>query len=86
MLVGVPKHDAETTLHTLPLHFDQTLAGSHGGECRPATDIPRYLKLVAAGRLDLQPLITHRYDLDDINTALGELRDGTIVGRCMIDL
>ncbi len=86
ILVGVPKHDADTTLHTLPLHFDKTLTGSHGGECVPDRDIPRYLKLVAAGKLDLAPLITHRYTLDDINTALDELRDGTVVGRCMIDL
>ncbi|MEM8493950.1 MAG: zinc-binding dehydrogenase [Planctomycetota bacterium] len=86
ILVGVPKHDAETTLHTLPLHFDKTLTGSHGGSCQPATDIPRYLKLVETGRLDLTPLITHRYRLDDINRALDELRDGTVAGRCMIDL
>ncbi len=86
VLVGVPKHDADTTLHTLPLHFDQTLVGSHGGECVPHRDIPRYLKLVAAGKLDLTPLITHRYRLKDINRALDELRDGTVTGRCMIDL
>lgn len=86
ILVGVPKHDAETTLHTLPLHFDKTLTGSHGGSCQPTTDIPRYLKLVETGKLDLAPLITHRYPLGDINRALDELRDGTVAGRCMIDM
>ncbi|MEM1445082.1 MAG: zinc-binding dehydrogenase [Planctomycetota bacterium] len=86
ILVGVPRHDAETTLHTLPLHFAKTLTGSHGGSAEPTTDIPRYLKLVEAGKLDLQSLITHRYPLEDINQALNDLRDGTIVGRCMIDM
>ncbi|MEM8782853.1 MAG: zinc-binding dehydrogenase [Planctomycetota bacterium] len=86
ILVGVPRHDADTTLHTLPLHFAKTLTGSHGGSCQPAADIPRYLKLVEAGKLDLQPLITHRYQLEDINRALDDLRDGTVAGRCMIDL
>ena len=85
ILVGVPKHDAHTTLHTLPLHFEKTLTGSHGGECDPPRDIPRYLKLIAAGKLNLQPLITHRYHLKDINRALEELRNGHIAGRCMID-
>ncbi len=86
ILVGVPKHDADTTLHTLPLHFAKTLTGSHGGSCNPPEDIPRYLKLVEAGKLDLSRLITHRYKLADINRALDELRNGTVAGRCMIDL
>ena len=86
VLVGVPKAGDDATLHTLPLHFEKTLAGSHGGECVPHRDIPRYLRLVAAGKLDLQPLITHRYRLDDINTALDDLRIGKVVGRCIVDL
>jgi S-(hydroxymethyl)glutathione dehydrogenase/alcohol dehydrogenase len=86
ILVGVPHHQADTTLHTLPLHFEKRLLGSHGGECQPADDIPRYLRLVQAGKLDLAPLVTHRYRLNDINQALNELRDGTVTGRCLIEM
>ena len=86
ILVGVPRHDADATLHTLPLHFGKVLTGSHGGECDPPRDIPRYLRLVAAGRLDLAPLITHRYRLDEINTALEDLRSGAVAGRCVIEM
>lgn len=84
ILVGVPRADADATIHTLPLHFEKTLTGSHGGESIPHRDIPRYLKLVAAGRLDLQPLITHRYTLQQINQALDDLRSGNVEGRCII--
>lgn len=86
VLVGVPKAGDDATLPTLPLHFEKTLTGSHGGETTPHRDIPRYLKLHAAGKLDLDPLITRRYKLQDINTALDDLRTGKVAGRCMIDL
>ncbi|MEM7576708.1 MAG: zinc-binding dehydrogenase [Planctomycetota bacterium] len=86
VLVGVPRHDADTTLHTLPLHFGKTLKGSEGGSCQPAQDIPRYLKLVATGRLNIDALITHRYGFEDINRAVNDLRDGIVTGRCMVDM
>lgn len=86
ILVGVPRHDADTTIHTLPLHFGKVLAGSEGGSCKPAEDIPRYLKLVKSGQLNIEALITHRYPFEDINRAVDELRDGTVTGRCMIDM
>ena len=86
VLVGVPRADADATLHTLPLHFDKTLTGSHGGECDPPRDIPRYLRLLATGQLDLAPLITHRYRLEEINDALDDLRSGAIAGRCVIEM
>lgn len=86
ILVGVPRRDDEVTLHTLPLHFGKVLTGSHGGQTRPERDIPRYLKLHAAGRLPLSEWITNRYGLDDVNTAIEHLRDGTVAGRCLIDI
>jgi S-(hydroxymethyl)glutathione dehydrogenase/alcohol dehydrogenase len=86
VLVGVPRADRPASLHTLPLHFGKTLTGSHGGSARPAEDIPRYVRLCAAGALDLAPLITDRIQLDDINAAIDRLRRGEIVGRCVIEL
>ena len=86
VLVGVPRHDADTTLHTLPLHFGRVLTGSHGGDADPPVDLPRYGKLYAAGKLDLASLVTHRYPLERINDALDDLRSGAMAGRCLIDL
>ena len=86
ILVGVPRKGSDISIHTLPLHFGKVLAGSHGGEAVPGEDIPRYMELFRAGRLDLKPLITHRLGLDGLNEAIKGMRAGTIAGRCMLAL
>jgi len=86
ILVGVPRQGNNVSLHTLPLHFGKLLTGSHGGESRPAQDIPRYLRLQQQGRLQLDRLVSVRYPLEQINTAIAAIRDGATAGRVMIDL
>jgi S-(hydroxymethyl)glutathione dehydrogenase/alcohol dehydrogenase len=52
------------------------LTGSHGGDARPDIDIPRIIRLIPTGWLSLDGLITHEYQLDEINTALDVVRRG----------
>lgn len=85
ILVGVPKYDQDITIHSLPLHFGKILTGCEGGRSNPTEDIPRYLKLYEKGKLKLDKLITHRYSLIEINTALDKIRVGE-VGRCILNL
>ncbi|HXT41008.1 MAG TPA: zinc-binding dehydrogenase [Candidatus Angelobacter sp.] len=85
ILVGVPRHDQDITIHSLPLHFGKVLTGCEGGSSDPNVDIPRYLNLYAKGKLDLDRLITHRHPLSGINRALDEFRSG-LVGRCVITM
>lgn len=84
VLVGVPRAGDDIRLHTLPLHFGKVLTGSHGGAAAPHTDIPRYLKLHDAGKLQLKALITNRYPLEKINDAIEDMRSGRAAGRCVI--
>jgi S-(hydroxymethyl)glutathione dehydrogenase/alcohol dehydrogenase len=84
VLVGVPRKGKTINIYSLPLHFGKTIQGSHGGEAVPHEDIPRYQKLLDAGRIQLKPLITDRFALDEINTAIGKMRDGAISGRCLV--
>jgi len=86
ILVGVPRQGNNVSLHTLPLHFGKLLTGSQGGESRPAQDIPRYLRLLQQGRLQLDRFVSARYPLEEINTAIAAMRDGATAGRVMIDL
>lgn len=86
VLVGVPRKGMCASLYTLPLHFGKTLKGSHGGGTNPSEDIPRYLRMVEAGILRLEPLVTHEFPLERINDALDGMRSGAIAGRCMLDL
>jgi S-(hydroxymethyl)glutathione dehydrogenase/alcohol dehydrogenase len=86
VLVGVPRKGNETTIYTLPLHFGKTLRGSQGGDADPQTDIPRYHTLYRQGRLELKSLITKHFRLDQINEAIAGMRDGSIAGRCLINM
>ena len=85
ILVGVPRHDQDITIHSLPLHFGKILTGCEGGQTNPTIDIPRYLRLYNAGKLQLDPLITHRFPLEKINEALEAVRSGE-TGRCVVEM
>ena len=86
VLVGVPRKGKNINIYSLPLHFGKRLSGSHGGESVPHEDIPRYQKLVKAGRIQLRPLITDYYSLDEINVAIEEMRCGDVSGRCLVKM
>jgi S-(hydroxymethyl)glutathione dehydrogenase/alcohol dehydrogenase len=86
ILVGVPKKGYNASIYTLPLHFGKQLTGTRGGESMPANDIPRYIKLYQSGKLKLDGLITDRFGLTEINAAIGQIRDGKIDGRCLIEM
>ena len=81
VLVGVP-HE-KVTINTLPIHFNKILTGSHGGSAMPHIDIPRIIRLVKAGRLSFDGLITDEFALDDINPAFDLVRSGK-AGRVLI--
>jgi S-(hydroxymethyl)glutathione dehydrogenase/alcohol dehydrogenase len=84
VLVGVPPKQSAAAIYTLPLHFEKTLTGSHGGRCRPEVDIPNYVRLCEAGKLDLGPCLGKRYGLAQINQAIQDLRTGALAGRAVL--
>jgi S-(hydroxymethyl)glutathione dehydrogenase / alcohol dehydrogenase len=83
VLVGVPSE--KVTIYTLPIHFNKILTGSHGGDAMPHIDIPRILKLVRAGRISFEGIITHEFPLDRINDALDVVRSGA-AGRVLLNV
>jgi len=83
ILVGVPRDKVE--IYTLPLHFDKVLKGSEGGQCQPARDIPRLVRLAEAGRIDYSGIVTHQFALDDVNQAIELMRTGNS-GRIVLNI
>jgi len=83
VLVGVPSE--KVSIYTLPIHFNKVLTGSHGGDAVPHVDIPRIIRLIKAGRLSFDGIISHEFALDDINAALDLVRSGT-AGRVLLNL
>jgi len=84
VLVGVPPKNSAASIYTLPLHFEKRILGSHGGESLPDIDIPRYVKLAEAGKLNLSTVIGKTYSLTEINQAITDMTTGAVAGRVMI--
>lgn len=85
ILVGVPRKGDNISIYSLPLHFKKILTGSEGGDAEPHNDIPRYVRLVQAGKFRLDGLITHELPLERINEALQLVRAGE-AGRVLVTM
>lgn len=83
ILVGVPRKGDNISIYSLPLHFKKILTGSEGGDAEPHNDIPRYVRLVQAGKFNLDGLITHEFGLEQINEAIALVRGGE-AGRVLV--
>ena len=83
ILVGVPKKGDNISIYSLPLHFKKVLTGSHGGSAEPHVDIPRYIRLIQAGKLSLAGLVTHEFKLEQINEAIAVMRSAE-AGRVLV--
>ena len=84
LLVGVMDKNKKLKIWTYPLHFNQEIIGSSGGNCNPNLDIPRIIKLIDNNLLDLTDIIGKTYTLENINNAIDDLRSGDIPGRLII--
>lgn len=85
VLVGVPDPKDPALIPTLPLHFGKKLIGSHGGSSKPHIDIPRIVRLVEQGKLDLSTIPLTERPLSKINDAITDLRTG-VPGRQLIKM
>ncbi|TDC70725.1 Zn-dependent alcohol dehydrogenase [Actinomadura sp. GC306] len=70
-LVGMPPPGAALTLPALQAVFSgKRLAGSAVGGAQVLRDVPRFVRLAEAGRLDLGSLVSRRIKLDEVNDGL----------------
>ena len=88
ILVAQPKPDSQLTVINPGKLFStggQCIRTTQAGGFDPDSDIPRYLNLYKNQLIKLQNLITDRYSLLNINSAVDQLRSGRS-GRIMIDI
>lgn len=57
---------------------EKTLKGSFYGSARFHTDMPRILELYKQGKLDIDGLVTKRWEFDEINEAFDTLKSGEV--------
>jgi Zn-dependent alcohol dehydrogenase len=86
VLIGQPAAGVTAAFPVYDLtQFEHTILGTHIGGANPPLDIPRLARLLAAGKLDLAPLVTHRFGLEQINDAIATVASGG-AGRVIVDL
>jgi Zn-dependent alcohol dehydrogenase len=85
--VGAPPIDQAITIApaVMLVVAEKKVVGSLLGSCNSARDIPRFVSLWRAGRLDLEGLITGRRPLEQVNEAARDMREGRGI-RTVIDL
>jgi S-(hydroxymethyl)glutathione dehydrogenase/alcohol dehydrogenase len=62
----------------------KSIRGTWGGGSKPDRDIPLLDQMYAQGKLKLEPLLSHTYPLDEINTALDDLENRRIVRALLV--
>lgn len=85
VLAGNLPHGDKISLDPFNLIEGKRIVGSWGGETQPDRDIPVFADLYLRGELEMEVLISHSYELDDINQALDDLAQGKI-SRALIDM
>jgi S-(hydroxymethyl)glutathione dehydrogenase/alcohol dehydrogenase len=85
VVIGNARFGERLTIDPQQLNQGKQLRGTWGGDTRPDSDFPRYAALLAAKRLDLGPLRSGAYRLDDVNRALDDLEAGS-TARPVIDM
>ncbi|MGH9214022.1 MAG: alcohol dehydrogenase catalytic domain-containing protein [Acidimicrobiales bacterium] len=75
--IGAPPIDESISIPTASAFViaEKRLLGCALGSVNAHRDIPRILELARLGKLDLAGMITDRYDLADVDAAVGNLRD-----------
>lgn len=86
IIVSQP-HDKNSLEIKNPANFfsgnGQIIRSTQGGNVNPSEDFPRYVNLYKKRKIDFEKLITHRFSLDQVNTAIDLVKNGK-AGRIMI--
>ncbi|HSF57985.1 MAG TPA: zinc-binding dehydrogenase [Candidatus Binatia bacterium] len=81
LLIGITPPGAQASLDTNLFIGNRSFTRTSGGDCRPDRDFPLFIRWYREGKLKLTDLVTRRYTIDQINTAVDDLEHGRILGR-----
>ena len=83
-MVGSPPAGEAIPVDGRLLFSDRKLMGCLGGGNIPQRDIPRLMGFLANGSLRLEPLISQRLRLDQVNEAFDALRKGELARSVIV--
>ena len=78
VLVGIPSQQATISIRPADLiPREIAILTSHVGSLTPSVDLPRYITLAKQGQLLLEPMVSKRFSLDEINEGFAAMSSGT---------
>ncbi|HWP65068.1 MAG TPA: Zn-dependent alcohol dehydrogenase [Candidatus Limnocylindria bacterium] len=77
-IVGVPKIGSKFEFVVHALYNNKAILGCRYGAARPRTDFPMLADLYLSGRLKIDELITRHYALDQVASAIDDLKSGAL--------
>jgi Zn-dependent alcohol dehydrogenase len=84
-LVGLPAQGTTISFDpTALIPAERVIQGCHVGSLRPTIDIPRYAEMYLRGQLLLEPLVTRRIGLEDVNEGFAAMTRGE-VARAVVE-
>ena len=75
-LVGLMKHGASLTIDAGPFVNEQSIKGCYFGSSNIQKDVPNLVDKYLSGELKLDELISRRIQLEELNDAFDQLRNG----------
>lgn len=78
VVIGVPAPGSEASFEIGAMYHDKSIMMCRYGGAHPQHDIPLYANLYREGRLLLDELVTRTYPLEDVESAIQDLRDGKL--------
>lgn len=78
VIIGNARHGERVVLDPWQLNLGKRLLGTWGGDNMPDRDYPRYGQLLSSGKLNVKPLQSRSYRLEDINQAIDDLDSGRV--------
>ena len=85
VVVGMAPEDDMMTIPALSLpRTEKVLRGSWYGSARPWLDLPKMVELYMGGRLQVDPLVSRTYPLDEINEAYEALDRGDVARSVLL--
>jgi S-(hydroxymethyl)glutathione dehydrogenase/alcohol dehydrogenase len=85
VIIGNARHGEQVVLDPAEFNRGKRLLGTCGGDTDPDRDFPLFAEHLASGRVDLLPLTSQHYALENINDAIDDLESGK-AGRPIIDM
>lgn len=79
VLLGVEPRGAELSFPPVLVRYGRTVKGSYFGGVKGRSELNRFVDLYLDGRLEIDPLITHRISLDEINHGFDLMASGASV-------